>query len=189
MDPQRIEYAGAPHLLVHLDSGERVLVPAELLQCDQDHGYYFPITLAELLHDSSRPEQRAEELVVPVVVEEVDVQKRRWETGGVRVHLAVKEREETVDEPLIRQEVQVDRVPINRPIDRPPAPREEGNVTIIPVVEEVLVVEKRLMLKEEVRITRRQFEAHEPQKVILRSEEPQIESIQPQPNAEKRAAA
>jgi uncharacterized protein (TIGR02271 family) len=188
MDPRPIEYNGAPHLMVHLDTGERVLVPTDLLQSDQERGYYIPVTLGELLRDPAPSQNGTEELVIPVAAEELDVKKRRWDTGGVRVHLAVREREETVDEPLIRQEVQVERVPINRPVERPPAPRQEGNVTIIPVVEEVLVVEKRLMLKEEVRITRRKFEAHEPQKVILRSEEPQIEPIQPQPNAEKRAA-
>jgi len=189
MEPRPVEHAGVPHLVVHLEGGERVLVPAELLKSDQERGYSLPITRDELHRNSSPPGQAAQELVVPVVVEEVDIRKRRWDTGGVRVHVAVREREETVDEPLIRQEVQVERVPINRPVDRPPAPRQEGNVTILPVVEEVLVVEKRLMLKEEVRITKRQFEAHEPQKVILRSEEPQIEPVRPEPEAAKREAA
>jgi stress response protein YsnF len=41
------------------------------------------------------------------------------------------------------------------PGSRPPQPRVEGNVTVVPIVEEVLVVEKRLLVKEEVRITLR----------------------------------
>jgi stress response protein YsnF len=36
-----------------------------------------------------------------------------------------------------------------------PRTRTEGNVTILPILEEVVVVEKRLRLKEEVRITKR----------------------------------
>jgi stress response protein YsnF len=45
------------------------------------------------------------------------------------------------------------------------------------VLEEVLVVEKRLLLKEEVRITKRRIETHMPQRVILRREEVAVERI------------
>jgi uncharacterized protein (TIGR02271 family) len=129
-------------------------------------------------------------LVVPVTVEEVDIRKRQWETGGVRVEIGVREREELVDEPLVRQEVSVERVPINQVVEAPPAVRQEGNTTIVPVLEEVLVVEKRLVLKEEVRITKRTFEAHEPQRVLLRTEEPRIERLQPDElSGEKRRVA
>lgn len=182
MEPQQVQHDAAPHMVVHLEN-ERVLVPSSLLRKRPDGGYFLPITRSDLLHGSSTPSRGNDELVVPVVVEQVDVQKRRWDTGGVRVHMAVHEREEVVDEPLRREEVNIERIPINQVVDQPPVPRQEGNTMIVPVLEEVLVVEKRLMLKEEVRITRRQFEAHEPQKVILQSEEPQIERIQSQPRS------
>lgn len=189
MEPQQVQHDAAPHVVVHIEN-ERVLVPTNLLQRRQDGSYFLPVSRAELLQASSPASRGNDEVVVPVVAEEVDVQKRRWDTGGVRVHMAVHEREEVVDEPLRREEVRIERVPINQVVDQPPAPRQDGATMIIPVLEEVLVVEKRLMLKEEVRITRRQFEAHEPQKVILRSEEPQIERIPSQPpgSAERNAA-
>jgi len=53
----------------------------------------------------------------------------------------------------------------------PPPVRHEGNTMIIPLLEEVLVVEKRLMLREELRVTRTQTEFHAPQQVTLRREE------------------
>ena len=58
--------------------------------------------------------------------------------------------------------------------------RQEGDTLIVPVLEEVLVVEKRLLLKEEVRITRTRTEVHSPQAVTLRSEEAVIEEIAPE---------
>ena len=47
------------------------------------------------------------------------------------------------------------RVPIGKEVKVAPVQRTEGDVLIIPVIEEVLVVEKRLVLKEELRISRR----------------------------------
>ena len=56
------------------------------------------------------------------------------------------------DEPLWREEVEVTRVPMQRVVDGPVPVREENDTTIISVVEEVLVVEKRWMLREEIHI-------------------------------------
>ena len=129
------------------------------------------------------PEPRArvasgEETVIPVVREELDVRKRRVETDrGVRVHKTVKERQAVVDEPLAKDEVRVERVKIDRTVDAPVDVRYEGDTMIIPVLEEVLVVQKRLVLKEEIRVTRRRRETHAPQQVTLRSEEAQVERI------------
>ena len=121
--------------------------------------------------------ERAER-VVPILAEDVVVGKRTVETGRVRVHKTVQEREEIVDEPLAQETVEVERVPINRVIERPIPTRQEGDVTIISVTKEVLVVEKRLMFTEEVRITRRKTEFREPQRVILHSEEIAVEHIE-----------
>lgn len=72
-----------------------------------------------------------------------------------------------VDEPLFVDDVQVERIPINRIIEGPLETRQEGNVTIVPVVEEVVMIEKRLLLKEEVRITRQRTEVARPRRVVL----------------------
>ncbi len=93
---------------------------------------------------------------IPLVQEELDVRKRDLMRGRV----VVTKRVETFthDEPveLVHDEVDVQRVPMDQEIDEAPRIREEGTTTIVPVVEEVLVIEKRLRLVEEVRITRRQ---------------------------------
>jgi uncharacterized protein (TIGR02271 family) len=116
-------------------------------------------------------------IVMPVVAETLDVQKRKVETGGVRIKKIVHEREEVVDQPLMREEVQVKRVPINRVVDAPVPVRHVGNTMIISLLEEVLVVEKRLMLKEELHITKGEIETYKPQRVTLRTEEAVVERV------------
>jgi stress response protein YsnF len=72
---------------------------------------------------------------------------------------------------LARERVEVERIAIGKPIDAIPAVRQDGDTTIIPVVEEVLVVERRLVLKEEIHIHRvRTTEQHQ-ERVTLRRQE------------------
>jgi stress response protein YsnF len=56
-----------------------------------------------------------------------------------------------------------------------PATRYEGDTLVVPVLEEVLVVERRVRIKEELRITRRQREEHCHDTVVVRSEHVSIE--------------
>ena len=115
----------------------------------------------------------------------MEVGKRTVETGTVRIKKVVREREEVVDVPLLREEVHVERVPINRIIKGPVEARQEGETWVLPLVEEVLVVEKRLMLKEEVRVTRRQIEERRPQRVTLRTEDAEVERVGNESRADK----
>lgn len=120
-----------------------------------------------------------EKIVVPIVEEHIEIEKREIETGGVRVRKVVREREETIDVPLLREEVEVERVPVNRVVDGPVQVRYEGETAIIPVLEEVLVVEKRLMLKEELRVTRKKLVTQETKQVLLKSEGVIVERLEP----------
>src|SRR5688572_31397794 len=95
---------------------------------------------------------------LPLASEELDVSKRTHESSRVRVRTAVHEREALVEQPLVREEAEVRRIPINRVIEEPLDVRHEGDVLVIPVVEEVLVVRKQLMLREEIHIRRRAVE-------------------------------
>ena len=52
-----------------------------------------------------------------------------------------------------------------------PATRVDGNTTIIPIVEEVIYTEKHLILKEEIRVTRRRTTEHFHDTVTLRHQE------------------
>jgi uncharacterized protein (TIGR02271 family) len=117
-----------------------------------------------------------EETVVPVVQEELNVGTRRVETdAGVRVRKTVAKKVQVIDEPLVKDELDVERVAVDRYVDKPVAVRYEGDTMIVPVLEEVLVVQKRLLLKEEVRITRRRSEHRAPQRVSLRAEHVEVE--------------
>ena len=177
--------SGSPHLpsnaaqvVVQLENGQQLLVPPDVLVQQPDGSYYLPLRLAELEHYSSEhsvPQDKP--LVVPVLVEELDVQKRLVETGKVRITKVVHERETLVDEPLFHDKVAITRVPMQRVVDGPVPVREENGTTIISIVEEVLVVEKRLMLREEIHIRKQRIETHQPQRVTLRSEEVRVERV------------
>src|SRR3712207_105954 len=114
------------------------------------------------------------EEVVPVVEETPVVYKERVVTEKVRLHKRVHEDEEVLDIPVQAEAIEVERVPVDRWTDGPVAVRHEGDTTVYPVVEEVIVVDKRLRLVEEVRVTRRRATHHARQQVVLRREEIEI---------------
>ncbi len=116
-------------------------------------------------------------IVIPVIEETAQVGTRVVDTGrGVRLHKHVTQREEHIDQPLMAEELIIERVPVDRIIAGPePTPHYEGETWVVPVLEEVLVLEKKIRLKEEVRITRRKREVHASQTVDLRSEEVSVE--------------
>ncbi|HVK54565.1 MAG TPA: alpha/beta fold hydrolase, partial [Burkholderiales bacterium] len=122
-------------------------------------------------------------LTIPLAREELEVGKTKVETGIVRVRKIVHEHEEMIDQPLLREEVDVKRVSINRVVDQPVAARYEGKLLIVPVLEEKLVVQKQWILKEELHISRHTVEAGGPQSVTLRSEEAIVERDRHQPKA------
>ena len=113
--------------------------------------------------------------VIPVVHETLRIEKREFESGRVMVHKTVTERDEVAEVLLRQQDLIVDRVPIGRAVSEAPQTRQEGDTLIVPILEEVLVVEKRLMLKEELHIRKQSTERTEQHKVRLRAEHVEIE--------------
>jgi uncharacterized protein (TIGR02271 family) len=110
--------------------------------------------------------------------EEVQVDKRSVDTGrGVRIHKTVAEHPCHIDERLLRDEVEVTHVPVDRivPLDAAPATRYEGETLVVPILEEVLVVERRVRIKEELRITRTRREEHHAETVMLKAEQVSVE--------------
>ena len=107
---------------------------------------------------------------MPLFEEELTVEKRAVETGRVRITTKIEERHEWVEQALRREEVSVERVPVGRVVTETPQVREEGDVLIVPILEEELVIEKRLVLKEELHVRKnmRVEEVREP--VTLREE-------------------
>lgn len=115
--------------------------------------------------------------IIPLVEEEISVKRRKINTGKIQVRKVVTEREETVDEPARTISFDVERIPVNAFVDQPGPTRQDGETTIIPVYEEVLVTEKKLLLKEEIHLTRRESLQSDPQTLTLRKEEVIIEVV------------
>jgi len=121
------------------------------------------------------PEDQMENISVPVIEEEIEVGKRRVEGERVSVRTVPRERTEVVEQPLESMEVEIERITIDRQIDTAPDIRNDGDTTIIPVVEERLVVEKRLFLREEIHVHRRRVVTQFRQNVTLRSQDVVVE--------------
>ena len=120
--------------------------------------------------DDRTPDETGE-TVIPLLAEEVAVSKQVVETGRVRVARVTHEGEQLIDELLARETVEISRSRVGQHVDAMPAIRDEGDTIVIPLVEEVLVVERRLFLKEEVRVRRvRSTERHQ-ESVTLRHQE------------------
>ncbi len=113
------------------------------------------------------------EIVIPVMVEEARITKKPVERT-VRIEKLVDQRTETIDALLAQEDVSIERIPMNQVVQEPVAMRYEGQTLVIPLVEEVTVIEKRLVIREEVRITRLRKEEHHPETVTLRSERVEI---------------
>lgn len=116
-----------------------------------------------------------EEIVVPVVEERIVPEVRQVDLGEVRVHKHVEAHEETVQLPVTRDDVVIQRVEINQPIETPAKTRQEGEWLVIPVMKEVVVVQKQLMLVEEVRIKRSQVHNDRVVRETVRREHVEIE--------------
>jgi stress response protein YsnF len=126
---------------------------------------------SQLSPDSISNVDGLEDIVVPLHEEKIAVSKRQVATGRVQVSTVTHEHEELVDELLAREQVEIDRVAIDRAVDAIPPVREEGDTIIVPVIEEVLVIERRLHLKEEIRIRRVHNTERHQQRVMVRRQE------------------
>jgi uncharacterized protein (TIGR02271 family) len=113
-----------------------------------------------------------------LLAEELHVGKETVETGRLRLSKQTHTREAVVDENLLREQAEIERVPIGRQIFEMPPIRQEGETMIVPIVEEVLFTERRLMLKEELRVTRRRTTERFQDTVRLRYQEAVITRVQ-----------
>ena len=86
--------------------------------------------------------------------EEVSILRRRVNTTNVKVATQTYQRDVLVEEDLAHDRVEIKRVPIDRVVDAPVPPRIVDDTTIFSVVEEIVVIERRLVLKEEIHVRR-----------------------------------
>lgn len=178
----RAERLDQRRMLVKFDDGRSMIVAPDLLQMRGDGTCLLQVPLQQVA--------TGEQVVVPVIREELDVKKRIVEQPrGYRIHKNVRERQQRVIQLLYRDALDVRRVPRHEFVDRPPEVRYEGGTMVIPLCEEVLVVEKRLLLKEEVHVRRREGHIEHAETIVLRSEEAVIERFDDAAASASRAPA
>ena len=159
---------------IEFENGRRVLVPRSLLLPQTDGTFFIPLSLAKLA-GTARQSPAGEAKVIPLAEEQVTVGKRRVVKGTLRVNKRVNETQETVDLPLGKEQVEVRHVPVGRWIEVPVSMRQEGDTIILPIMEEVLVVEKRLRLVEEVHVIKHRRTGQHREEVPLKHETADIE--------------
>lgn len=181
---------------VELDTGQRLDIPVSLLQKNPNGTYRIPLSPDDISRvrpgsqtDVASALDTGQSVTVPVVQEQLHLTKEKHETGRIVVRIVPQVRTEHIHMPLAEEHVQVDRIPVNRFVTTAQPIREEGDTTIIPVYDEVLVVERRLLLREEVRIRRQRITRAEERDIRLRTEEVQILRSEPPPHESPPAAA
>jgi uncharacterized protein (TIGR02271 family) len=110
-------------------------------------------------------------VVVPLHGEKLAVSRRTVETAIVQVSTVTQSNDALVYEPLTHERVEIERIPVGRVVETAPSIREEGDITIIPVLEETVVIEKRLVLKEEIHVRRVRVTEQHRETVVLREQE------------------
>ncbi len=98
-------------------------------------------------------DQRDETATIPLAEEQLSVSKRQVERR-VRIRTVTEDIPASFTEELSGERIDIQHVTVERELDGPAEIRFEGELMIIPVVEERLIIEKRLFLVEEVHVRR-----------------------------------
>ncbi len=130
------------------------------------------LAAANTLSEQESPISLAEDehIAIPVIEEQLQISKRTVVTGTVRLDKHVGIYEEALDVPLAVRSFDVERIVLNQPVETAPPVRQEGDTTVYPLVEEQLVLTKQLILREELRVTRRDTERRDTRTVHLQRE-------------------
>lgn len=123
------------------------------------------------------------EVVLPLLEEALRLGKRRVETGRVRISVSTTNDERLVRETLRSERAEVEHVQVNRDLGEgetaPVARWEDERTLVVPVVEEVLIIERRLVLREEVRLRLVAVDEVVEQPVTLRRQHANVERLPP----------
>ncbi|PZS03909.1 MAG: hypothetical protein DLM69_02475 [Candidatus Chloroheliales bacterium] len=132
--------------------------------------HQLPLQQGEYLSaDASALLEREGEIRIPLAAERLNIGKRAVNLGELRIHKRVEQVEEVQRVPVTHDELVVERVAMNQPLSAPLEPRIEGDQLIIPIMKEVLVVQRQLVLVEEVRVSKRYVtEEHEVREPVRR---------------------
>jgi uncharacterized protein (TIGR02271 family) len=165
-------------LSLRFEGMPRVLADASLV-CPQllaDGSYQCAIDFAPLRRaDADRPTNTT----IPVLEEVVEVAAKEIETGRVRVQKYIEQYEREIDEVGWAEQIEIEKVPVNRILDtdQTPGARFEDGTLVVPLLEETLVLQKKILLKEELRITRVRHDVRHRQRIPLRREQVSVERL------------
>ena len=132
--------------------------------------------LKDELKGEEQPFSEEETVVIPVIKEFLNVEKKVVETGKIHIKKSIINEEQDINIPLHSDNYQVERIAVKDKIfDEPPPIRNEGNKTIIPVVKEIVEVKKRYEVTEEIHIIKSETVIPHSEKVILKKEKVSLE--------------
>jgi uncharacterized protein (TIGR02271 family) len=120
----------------------------------------------------SEPFAEDKDIVIPVLREEVEVDKRIVERGGVIIEKKTETEEISIDMPLLSDEINIEKISINQYIDSYPETKQDDQEIIIPVVKEVII--KKLLLVEEIHITKNKTTVTKNQKIKIKKDRVEI---------------
>jgi uncharacterized protein (TIGR02271 family) len=125
------------------------------------------------------PPENGDAMRLPLLAEVPRLRRRRRVTALLRVAVTTTaEAQEIAWQRLVR-EAAVERVPVDREVASPPPTRREGDVLVIPVVEERVTVTRRLVVTEELRIRLRERQEAESVSLTLRRQAARVERLPP----------
>lgn len=130
-----------------------------------------------MAHANLNARTEGDQLIIPVIQEQIVIDKQVIETGKVRVRKTVSEETASLNIPLIQESYDVQRVPAQQVLDSPPGVRYEGDTIVVPVMREVIIIEKKYELIEEVRLTKRTTAIPHVQDITLLKEHVQVERV------------
>lgn len=122
-------------------------------------------------------DEQDKDLVIPVIREELEAEVVPVATGGIRVTKRLESHDEILEQELRKSHVEVKRVKTERVVDGPQPAKRVGNTLIVPVVSEVLHVEKQWVVTEEIHITELETRETVQNKVTLNGEQAEIERV------------
>src|SRR3569832_434881 len=107
-----IEHAGDESMAVlRTEHGREILLPSGMLERQESGAYRIPFEYGAVSNEDGASNTIVR--IIPVLQEELQIGKRVVETGtGVRLHKTVHEREQTVDMPLLQDELVVEHIAV-----------------------------------------------------------------------------
>lgn len=177
---QRFRYRNSERILFRqflFSSRAEALSPAHSSQMEEKKWPPVPADSPEQGSSGATHSLGEDSSVLRLLAEDAIVSRQVIETGRVRVAKVTRTRDHLIDESLASTRFEVSRIPVGRLIDAMPSIKEDGDLTIVPIVEETVVVERRLLLKEELHIRRVQTNERYQQTVKLRYQTAEVTRI------------